>query len=128
MRSTLKARIGAKKVGSRRPQRKVAVATAFATMAALLTTLAAPTAAQAQAASCGGGDPATHAGSCTVTIDAFDFGSGGPLDSGFTYVINVDNTKLPSDPLALSTESNSPIVREGDQGGGGEVEQGCEGG
>lgn len=31
------------------------------------------------------------------------------------YIINVDNTKLPSDPLSLSTESNSPIVRTGDQ-------------
>jgi hypothetical protein len=114
MRSTLKGSIGAKKVASRRPRRKVAVATAFATMAALLTTLAAPTTAQAQAGSCGGGDPATDPGSCTVTIDALDFGSGNPLDT-FTYVINVDNTKLPSDPLGLSTESNSPIVREGDQ-------------
>src|SRR6476469_7820186 len=114
MRSTLKARIGAKRFVSRRPRRKVAVATAFATMAAVLTSLAAPITAQAQAGSCG--DPSTDpAGSCTVTIDAFDFGSGGPLDSGFTYVINVDNTKLPSDPLGLSTESNSPIVREGDQ-------------
>jgi Polysaccharide lyase family 4, domain II len=115
MRSTLKARIGAKKVASRRPRRKIAVATAFATMAALLTSLAAPTTAQAQSGSCGSGDPATVAGSCTVTIDALDFASNNPL-ANFTYIVNVDNTKLPSDPLGLSTESNSPIVREGDQG------------
>ncbi|MFU8874374.1 hypothetical protein [Micromonospora sp. SL4-19] len=35
--------------------------------------------------------------------------------TNFTYIINADNTKLPSDPLALNTESNSPIVAEGDQ-------------
>jgi hypothetical protein len=51
---------------------------------------------------------------CAVTIDARDFASGDPL-ANFSYIVNVDNTKLPNDPLALSTESNSPIVREGDQ-------------
>ncbi|MDQ2935213.1 MAG: hypothetical protein M3R49_09610, partial [Chloroflexota bacterium] len=51
---------------------------------------------------------------CVITVDARDFGSGSPLAS-FTYIINLDNTKLPNDPLASNTESNSPIVREGDQ-------------
>jgi hypothetical protein len=59
--------------------------------------------------------PATcGAGGCAVTVDARDFTSGDPLAS-FTYIVNVDNTKLPNDPLALNTESNSPIVRVGDQ-------------
>jgi hypothetical protein len=51
---------------------------------------------------------------CTVTVDARDFASGNPL-ADFNYVINTDNSKLPSDPLGLSTESNSPIVAEGGQ-------------
>ena len=62
-------------------------------------------------------------GSCQVTVDARDFASGDPL-TNFTYVINVDNsryinptTRQPVDdfPRYLTTESNSPIVREGDQ-------------
>src|SRR6266542_2696897 len=52
------------------------------------------------------------AGGCAVTVDARDFGSGTPLAS-FNFIVNKDNTKLPSDPLALSTESNSPIVAVG---------------
>ncbi|MFF0268200.1 hypothetical protein [Kribbella sp. NPDC004536] len=54
------------------------------------------------------------AGGCAVTVDARDFPTGAPL-ANFNYIVNVDNTKLPNDPKALSTESNSPIVREGDQ-------------
>ena len=50
-----------------------------------------------------------------MTIDARDFATGTPLHE-FNYLINLDNTKLPDDPLALSTESNSPIVREGNEG------------
>ena len=63
---------------------------------------------------------ACPAGGCTVTVDVRDFATArdnpaaGQL-TNFNYIINVDNTKLPSDPLALSTESNSPIVAEGDQ-------------
>src|SRR6266496_4396195 len=57
---------------------------------------------------------ACPAGGCAVTVDGRDLHSGNPL-AAFSYIVNVDNTKLPSDPLALSTESNSPIVREGDQ-------------
>jgi large repetitive protein len=49
-----------------------------------------------------------------VTIDARDFTSGAQLEH-FNFIVNVDNTKKPSDPLALSTESNSPIVAEGNQ-------------
>jgi hypothetical protein len=57
---------------------------------------------------------------CAVTIDARDFPTArdnpasGQL-ANFTYLVNLDNTKLPTDPLALRTESNSPIVAEGDQ-------------
>ena len=51
-------------------------------------------------------------GGCSVTVDARDFPTGTPL-ANFNYMINVDNTKLPSDPTALSTESNSPIVARG---------------
>jgi hypothetical protein len=54
------------------------------------------------------------AAGCAVTVDARDLPSGSPLDD-FSYIINQDNTKLPSDPLALSTESNSPIVAEENQ-------------
>lgn len=65
-------------------------------------------------ATCGAGDPGVVAGNCSVTIDARDFPSDIPL-ANFNYIINVDNTKLPSDPLALNSESFSPIVREGGQ-------------
>jgi large repetitive protein len=54
------------------------------------------------------------AGGCLVTIDARDFVTKNPLPH-FSYIVNVDNTKLPSDPTAISTESNSPIVREGNE-------------
>ncbi|MCU1658433.1 MAG: hypothetical protein JWO57_3089, partial [Pseudonocardiales bacterium] len=54
------------------------------------------------------------AGGCAVTIDARDFASGTPL-AHFNYIVNKDNTKLASDPLSLSTESNSPIVSEGNE-------------
>ncbi|MBO0845449.1 MAG: hypothetical protein J2P22_08555 [Nocardioides sp.] len=57
---------------------------------------------------------ACPAGGCTVTVDAHDFASGNRL-ANFNFIVNVDNTKLPSDPQSLSTESNSPIVSEGDQ-------------
>lgn len=74
-----------------------------------------PQVAVAAPATCGAGDPSLVAGTCQVTIDVHDFASGAAL-ANFSYIINVDNTKLPDDPLALSTESNSPIVRIGDQG------------
>jgi hypothetical protein len=57
---------------------------------------------------------ACPAAGCHVIIDARDFVSGAPL-TNFNYVVNLDNTKLPNDPLVLSTESNSPIVKEGNQ-------------
>src|SRR5262245_10011774 len=57
---------------------------------------------------------ACPSGGCSVTIDARDLPSGVPL-AQFNYIVNVDNAKLPTDPNALSTESNSPVVREGDQ-------------
>src|SRR5690242_7370155 len=53
-------------------------------------------------------------GGCAVTVDVRDFPTAQPLAT-FNYLINLDNTRLASDPLALSTESNSPIVAEGNQ-------------
>jgi hypothetical protein len=47
-------------------------------------------------------------------------GQGAPL-STFTYLVNVDNTRLPNDPNPLlqngiaPTESYSPVVAEGDE-------------
>jgi len=57
---------------------------------------------------------ACPAGGCAVTVDVRDFPTAQPL-ANFNYLINLDNTKLSGDPLALSTESNSPIVAEGNQ-------------
>src|SRR5581483_3531503 len=63
------------------------------------------------------------ASAATVTVDARDLVSGSALPR-FTYIVNVDNsrfidraTRQPSDPFPtwLTTESNSPIVAEGDQ-------------
>ena len=44
-----------------------------------------------------GQDPASVAGSCSVTIDATDFPTGAPL-ANFNYIINLDNSKLPIRP------------------------------
>src|SRR4029077_11681237 len=74
----------------------------------------------AQAATvCPGVDTAHPHGMCTVTVNGIDFSTGAPLAS-FNFIVNVDNSKLPTDPLAgqgstLSTESNSPIVATGNQ-------------
>src|SRR5262249_10033171 len=54
------------------------------------------------------------AAGCAVTVDAHDFASGNPL-ANFNFIVNNDNTKLPNDPLALNTESHTPIVAEGNQ-------------
>ena len=51
---------------------------------------------------------------CHVTVNGLEFSSGAALTS-FNFIVNVDNSKLPADPLSLSTESNSPIVATGDQ-------------
>ena len=86
-----------------------------ATLALLLsplTTLAVVTGASAPARAAS----ACPSGGCAVTVDAHDFSSGAALTS-FNFLVNLDNTKLPSDPLSLSTESNSPIVAEGGQNG-----------
>ncbi|WP_426594685.1 hypothetical protein ACPPVS_03920 [Cellulomonas sp. McL0617] len=48
-------------------------------------------------------------------MDARDLPTGTAL-ANFNYIINVDNSKLPTDPLGVSTESNSKIVAEGNQG------------
>ena len=102
----------------RRPGRRlVARAIVPIVIAALvppLAVLAAPSSPAAAATAC-------PASGCAVTVDVRDFATardnpaGGQL-ANFNYIVNVDNTKLPTDPLALSTESNSPVVAEGDQG------------
>ena len=83
-------------------------ATALIVAIAFLPAVVWPTASpRAQAATtCGAG--------CHVTVNGLDFSAGTPLPN-FTFIVNVDNSKLPSDPLSLSTESNSPIVATGDQ-------------
>ncbi len=63
---------------------------------------------------CGSGNPANAAGTCSVTIDVRDFSTGLTLPT-FNYIVNVDNSKLPSDPNSLSNESHSPMVRIGNQ-------------
>ncbi|MFC4996356.1 hypothetical protein ACFPIJ_00765 [Dactylosporangium cerinum] len=64
------------------------------------------------------------AAGCAVTVDARDFTSHTALPH-FNYIINVDNTRFvnpatrqPKDPFPkyVTTESNSPIVREGNEG------------
>src|SRR5690242_5363140 len=55
------------------------------------------------------------AGGCQLTVEGHDFSSGDPLPA-YNFLVNLDNSKLPSDPKSLSTESNSPIVAEGNEG------------
>jgi len=104
--------------GRRASLTRMAILVLIAGSLSALTGVASP--AQAQLASCGA---AGTAGTCTVTVDANDFASGADL-ANFTYVINLDNsryinptTRKPDDafPQYVTTESNSPIVREGDQ-------------
>ncbi|GAB3058766.1 hypothetical protein GCM10027053_20920 [Intrasporangium mesophilum] len=85
---------------------------ALALAGSAVTVVAPPSAGLAPVAAAAGACPA---GTCHLTIDARDLPSGDPL-THFNYIVNVDNTKLPSDPDALSTESNSPVVREGNEG------------
>src|SRR5215468_6096863 len=55
-----------------------------------------------------------------ITVEPHDLATGDAL-STFQYIVNVDNTRLPNDPDpamrngVAPTESNSPIVAEGDQ-------------
>ena len=78
-------------------------------VASFLTALAlAPSVTSAQAAT------SCPADGCVVTVDAHDFASGDPL-ANFNFIVNADNTKLPDDPQALSTESYTPILATGDQ-------------
>src|SRR5215467_13129100 len=58
--------------------------------------------------------PSCPGGVCAVTVDAHDFASGAAL-TNFNFIVNDDNTKLPSDPQALSTESYTPLVAAGNQ-------------
>jgi hypothetical protein len=67
--------------------------------------------------------PACPAPGCAVTVDARDLASGSALPH-FNYIINADNTRFvdprtrqPADPFPAyaTTESNSPVVREGNE-------------
>ncbi len=92
--------------GLRRWGRQIALAGSVAVMAAFLPAVEGLMSAQAAP------HPPCPVNGCQVTIDAQDFHTGNSL-ANFNFIINLDNTKLPSDPLALSTESNSPIMAEG---------------
>ena len=50
------------------------------------------------------------AAGCAITIDARDFASATPLTT-FNYIINLDNTKLPSDPLRAEHREQQPDRR-----------------
>ena len=126
--NTVNARLGASaRAGrlfrrrSRRARRLafLAGAAVLAVLAALLPAMApsSPLVPNAQAA------PACPAGGCAVTVDARDHRTGTPLPR-FNYLVNVDNsryvhpgTRQPVDPFPkyVTTESNSPIVREGNE-------------
>lgn len=54
------------------------------------------------------------AGGCSVKVVGQDFATGAPL-SAYNFIVNDDNSKLPSNPQALSTESNAPMRALGDQ-------------
>lgn len=94
---------------TRRP--RIAVASALAVVAATVVSLAGQSQAAAPAAAtCG--DPG-----CIVTVDAKNLNST-PSDLNldhFTFIVNDNNAKSPSDTLALNTQSHSPLVATGDQ-------------
>jgi large repetitive protein len=95
----------------RRSRRRIALVAGFVTLIVAATFLPALRPAltpHAQAAT------SCPAAGCAVTVHGLDFASGDPLAT-YSFVVNDDNTKLPNDPLSLSTQSNSPIVAEGDQ-------------
>ncbi|HMJ36245.1 MAG TPA: hypothetical protein VK501_20255 [Baekduia sp.] len=64
--------------------------------------------------------PPAYAGAATVTVAARDVASNAALPN-FTYIVNADNARDPRDPNPLlrpsmaPTESNSPLVAQGDQ-------------
>jgi hypothetical protein len=96
----------------RRSRRRIALVAGFVTIivaATFLPALRPVLTPHAQAAT------SCPAAGCQVTVNGLDFSTGDPLTT-FSFVVNDDNTKLPDDPLSLSTQSNSPIVAEGDQG------------
>src|SRR5690348_10419157 len=86
---------------------RVAVLGVLASLLTALPVASSVTAPARAAASC-------PADGCAVTVDAHDFASGSAL-ANFNFIVNLDNSKLPSDPLALNSESYTPIVAEGNQ-------------
>ncbi|MFF4417889.1 choice-of-anchor Q domain-containing protein [Streptosporangium sp. NPDC001559] len=64
--------------------------------------------------------PPAAAQDSSITVQARDLATGAPLPK-FQYIVNADNTRLPDDPDpalrtgVAATESNSPVVAEGDQ-------------
>jgi large repetitive protein len=71
----------------------------------LLPALVPSLAVHANAATCG-------SPGCAVTVNGVELDGSTPVGH-YNFVVNLDNTKLPNDPNALSTESNSPVVAEG---------------
>jgi hypothetical protein len=97
-------------------RRRLSMVARWATVGVAVAMLAPVSAATSPAAAA----TACPTGGCALTVDARDYPTardnpGGGQLADFTFVVNVDNTKLPGDPLALATESNSPVVAEGDQ-------------
>ncbi|GAA4250544.1 hypothetical protein GCM10022255_039640 [Dactylosporangium darangshiense] len=97
--------------------------TTRAAVLALVGGLLPPVAALAVLATPAQAATACPAAGCAVTVDARDFVSHTALPH-FNYIINVDNTRFvdpatrqPKDPFPkyVTTESNSPIVREGNE-------------
>jgi len=78
----------------------------LALVAAALVPLVSQTASPVAAA------PASCGGGCQVTVNATDFASGNALPD-YSFIVSVDNTKAPTDELALSTKSFSPTVATG---------------
>ena len=88
-----------------------AVVFAYLPVTAAVSTSGVTATATAAAASC----PVAPDPGCSVTIDARDFATGTPLH-GVQLPDQPGQHQAADDPLALSTESNSPIVREGNEG------------
>src|SRR6478752_9522596 len=82
----------------RRPGAALVAALAIALTSLAPITVQGVTAPAAAASDCGAD------GFCTVTVHANDYATHAEL-ADYTFIVNEDNTKRPSDPLSLNTES-----------------------
>ena len=98
--------VGAGRPARRRPRAHLVRLTVLAMVAAVLPLAGAVLAQPAEAAT------TCPSGGCTVNVSGFDFTSNTALND-FTYIVNVDNSKLPSDPLSLSHGEQQPDRRRG---------------